>query len=117
MLVGRSAKENPDRARVVVDFLDWLDPGEGVSATTTPAITVDVAGSWSCSNPGSGPAPADTTPLALVSLTMMDATTKAVLLLDAGTPGLVYLISFVATGGTSGRKQAIEIRMTVMAAP
>lgn len=117
MLVGRSAKENPDRARVVVDFFDWLDPGEGVSATTTPTITVDATGGWSCSDPALITPPADTTPLTLVSLTMMDATTKAVLLFDAGTPGLTYLASFVATGGTSGRKQAIEIRMTVMAAP
>lgn len=117
MLVGISAKENPDRSRVVVDFLDWLDPGEGVSATTTPVITVDATGGWSCSDPALNPAPADTTPLTLVSVTMMDATTKAVLLLDAGTPGLTYLVSFVATGGTSGRKQAIEVRMTIIAAP
>lgn len=116
MLVGSSAKETTDLARVVVDFFDWLDPGEGVSATTTPVVTLDTAGSWSNTN-ATTPPPVDSTPLTVFSTTMLDATTKMAFLLAAGTPGLVYLVSFVATGSTSARQQTIEFRIMVQQAP
>lgn len=116
MLVGTTAKENPDLARVVVDFLDWLDPGEAVSAFTTPVVSVDAFGAWS-DNLANTVQPTDTTPLTVASTTQVDANTKLVFLLAAGTPGIVYLVSFVVTGSVSGRQQAIEFRVAVEAAP
>lgn len=114
MLVGRISKETTDRARLVVDFLDWLDPGEGISATGSVTLAPDT-GAWQQDNPASDPTamPADTTPLTVHSAVTMDATTKLVLLLDAGTPGLVYLGSVLATGGTSGRIKTIDFSVAV----
>lgn len=114
MLVGRTFKETNDRARVVIDFLDWLDPGEGISATSSITISPDT-GAWQQLNPAvdMNSMPADTTPLVVHSTVPMDATTKLIILLDAGTPGLVYLGSFTATGSTSGRITSIDFSVAV----
>jgi hypothetical protein len=118
MLVGSTSKETTDLARVVIDFLEWLDPGEAVASTTTPVVAVDTTGAWSQMLPANPPVvPVDTTPLTVSSTTMADANTKLIVLLAAGTPGLVYLVSFIATGSTSTRRQTIEFRVAVQAAP
>jgi hypothetical protein len=115
MLVGRTSKETTDRHRVVIDFMRWLDPGEGVSGLTIPVITVD-NGSWQEGAPP-GPPPDDITSMVLFSRNLLDANTKAEFLLDAGTPGVTYLVSFIATGSTSGRLQTIEFRVHIEPAP
>ena len=104
MLVGTSSKETTDLSRVVVDFLDWLDPGEAVAAFTTPIVSLIGAG-------------IDTTPMTVSSSVLADAATKLIFLLAAGTPGLVYQVSFVATGSISGRKLTTEFRMKVQLPP
>ncbi len=116
MLVGRTGKETTDRHRVVVDFIRWLDPGEGVSAISEPTVAVDT-GAWMEGAPAVATPPADTTPMIVYSHSMMDANTKAQFLLDAGTPSLVYLVSFIATGSTSGRMQTIEFRVHIEPVP
>jgi hypothetical protein len=115
MLVGSTTKENPDRRRVTVDFIDWLDVGESVSVATPPVVTVDTSGPWYTSPPAVPVV--DATPLTVYSTTMVDASTKMVLLLDAGTPGVVYLITALATGSISGRKEVIEVRVSVAVPP
>jgi hypothetical protein len=55
--------------------------------------------------------------MVLFSRNLLDANTKAEFLLDAGTPGVTYLVSFIATGSTSGRLQTIEFRVHIEPAP
>lgn len=115
MLVGKTSKETNDRTRVVVDFIDWLDPGEAFELDNAPAVAVD-SGAWSSAAPPVDP-PDDTTPLTVFSSTMADSDTKVIFLLDAGTPGLTYLVSFLAVGSISGRFLTTEFRVAVQEAP
>jgi hypothetical protein len=114
MLVGSATKETTDRSRVTIDFFDWLDPGEGISATTDPVVSLDTAGTWGDTVPSEA---ADTSPLTVFSATLVDANTKMTLLLDGGTVGLVYLVSFTALGSTSGRYQTVEVRISIQGVP
>ena len=116
MLVGRTGKETTDRHRVVIDFLRWLDPGEGIEAMTDPTIVVD-NGAWVEGAPPIQNLPEDTTPLTVFSVALIDANTKMQFLLDAGTPSLVYLVSTIATGNISGRMQTIEFRVHIEPVP
>jgi hypothetical protein len=116
MLVGRTSKETTDRHRVVIDWLRWLDPGEGLTAVSDPVVVVD-NGAWVESAPPVQTPPEDTTPLTVFSMTMLDTNTKVQFLLDAGTPSLVYLVSIMATGGASGRIQTVEFRVHIEPAP
>jgi hypothetical protein len=80
---------------------------------TAPVIGLD-SGAWENTQPpGGSTPPADTTPLIVVSLTMQDANTKVVILFGAGTPELVYLVTFLATGSTSGRIQTVAVTIAV----
>lgn len=113
MILGRTEKLATDRHRVVVDMYDWLDPGEGIS--NVGAITVGLdSGAWE-NSPFAETLVVDVSPLTVFSQTMMDANTKVVLLLDAGTPDLVYMLTFVVTGGTSGRMQTVALTIAVHA--
>lgn len=116
MLVGRTGKETTDRHRVVVDFMRWLDPGEGVMTLSAPVVSID-NGAWMEGAPPATTLPADTTPLTVYAVNMIDSNTKAQFLLDAGTPSLVYLVSVIATGSTSGRLQTVEFRVHIEPAP
>lgn len=107
MLVGRSKKESTDRARVVLDLFDWLDPGEGIAVVSTPVITLDPSLSDQ----------ADPTPLSMVAVTLLDAATKIQFLLDAGTPGLNYGVKCQATGAVSGRRQSLEFNIAINELP
>jgi hypothetical protein len=111
MILGRTEKLSTDRHRVVVDMYDWLDPGEGISDVGPVTIGLD-SGSWADA-PFSETLVVDVFPLTVFSTHMMDANTKVVFLFDAGTPELVYLVTFVVTGGTSGRKQTIALTIAV----
>ena len=116
MLVGRTSKETTDRHRVVIDFLRWLDPGEGLLDVTDPIITLD-SNAWVEGAPPVQTPPEDTTPLSLFSMNLLDTNTKVQFLLDAGTPSLVYTVSVIGTGGASGRKQTVEFRVHIEPAP
>lgn len=114
MNYGRTSKEPQDRHRVVVDFLEWLDPGEAVSEVSTP--TVSVAESvWDQTVPV--PPLPDPTPLEVFSVSMLDANTKVEFLLDAGTPNLVYTVTCLATGSTSGRIQTVAFAVELQDTP
>lgn len=116
MLVGRTGKETTDRHRVTIDFLRWLDPGEGISTNSTPVVSID-NGAWQEGAPPATTLPADTTPLVVFEVDTLDANTKLEFLLDAGTPGLVYLVSTMITGSTSGRIQTTEFRVHIEPVP
>jgi hypothetical protein len=111
MILGRTEKLATDRHRVVVDLYDWLDPGEGISDVGPVTIGLD-SGAWA-DTPFSDTLVVDVSPLSVFSTHMMDANTKIVLLLDAGTPELVYLVTFTVTGGTSGRIQTVALTIAV----
>lgn len=115
MNYGRTAKETQDRHRVVVDFFEWLDPGEAVSDVSTPVVSVATS-VWDQTTPDIPPS-ADPTPLTVFSVTMLDASTKAEFLLDAGSPDLVYTVTCLATGSTSGRIQTVAFTVELQDTP
>ncbi len=119
MLAGRVNKDTQDFTRVVVDFSQWLDPGEIIGAATPATVTVMQEASWSVdpyvTQP---PLPiTDSTPLTVPNETIVSGTggnnTAVQLFFGVGTPGLSYVVSFTATGQTSGRQKDIDIIVMV----
>jgi hypothetical protein len=116
MLVGKISKESGDRSRVVIDFIDWLDPGEAlVEPLSDPFIGPD-SGAWANSEPPEN-LPPDDAPLVMFSLTAADAATKAIFLLSDGTPGYTYLVNFEAIGSISQRIQKVQFRVACVEVP
>lgn len=104
MLVGHVTKDNPDRSRVTVTFAQWLDPDE-IVASLSPVATVTVADGE-----------VDSYPLTVSAPALSAGSTGALLMLDSGTPGLTYLVAFIAYGASSGREQTIEFTVAVVPA-
>ena len=115
MIVGRLVKDSAELRRVTIDFSLWLDATEQVSATTTPAIIVEQLATWQQGAWVSTPPPpvTDTTPLSLASSVIAAGGSQVMLMLGAGTPGLTYKVTFVATGGISGRQAQVDFTVTV----
>lgn len=118
MIVGRLTKDQADVRRVTVDFTQWLDAGETVVSATVPVIDVRQQASWSDGPYIANPPPvvSDTTPLTLLSEAVVNGNTGVQLFLQAGTPSLTYVVSFIATGG-SGRQKEIDILVYVRVPP
>lgn len=118
-VLGRSRKAVADTLRVVIDFSRWLDTGETIGSLSRFSLKVDtdneVATAWQVDYPfettTDSAAIADTVPLILTGATITGA--KANILLGAGTPKLTYIVSFVATGATSGRVREVDFFVTV----
>lgn len=115
MLVGRLTKDSADLRRVTVDFTDWLDVNETISAVTAPVIVVEMnavfqIGAWSATPL---PPPVDSTPMIVVSTTVVDNGLMVQIMLDIGTPGLTYKVTFLATGSSSAREKQIDFFVTV----
>lgn len=117
MLTGRITKDSADVRRVTVDFITngWLDTNEQISTITTPVIVVEQNAVWQVgayiATPP--PSPVDTTPMTLVSAFIVSGNQKVQLMLTAGTPGLTYKVTFVATTATSLRQKQIDLIVTI----
>lgn len=109
MLVGRTTKDSATIRRVTVDFITngWLDFDETIVSVTTPTVVVEQLAVFAPA--GAPPAlPADTTPMTVGSVAIVSNSQKVQLMLNNGTPGLTYKVTFVATGGTSARAEQID---------
>jgi ABC-type long-subunit fatty acid transport system fused permease/ATPase subunit len=115
MLTGRVTKDSADVRRFTVDFSQWLDAGETISALTTPVIVIELTASWTNGTYISTPPipPTDTTPLVIISSAILITGLQVQVLCGVGTPGLTYKITFVVTGASSGRQKQIDVLVTV----
>lgn len=110
MKVGQLTKDSADETRVTVDFTSWLDNAEVITGATMPVVVVEQTTTCLGTTP---PPPVDTTPLLVASTTVVGAGLQVQMLLTAGTPGLTYKITFVASGSTSSRQKQVDILVSV----
>ena len=116
MMTGRITKDSAELRRVTIDFSKWLDTNETVSAVSSPGVVVQNATVWSQGGELVQAAPVqivDATPLQVSSIAVMPGGTEVRLMLSAGTPGLVYAVTFLATGSASARVCQIDVLVGV----
>lgn len=118
-LRGRVSKSTTDVQRTEIDFVRWLDDDESIGAVSQFSLLVDtsnpLATAWQTDYPFDPTAEdspiEDTTPLILVGATITGTTAN--ILVGAGTPGITYIVSFVARGATSGREKEVDFLVTI----
>jgi hypothetical protein len=115
MMTGRLTKDSAEVRRVTIDFSQWLDSNEALSAITGPVVAIEQMqvwqqGQWVTIPPGGI---VDATPLSVASAVILGSGTQARLMLTSGTPGITYKVTFVATAGTSGRQKQVDLIVTV----
>ena len=116
--VRKFRKRTAEITRCLVDFSHWLDDGEAIGSLSQFSLAIvdePLATAWQVDypfGPTETPVFVDTTPLILTGATTVGST-KASILLGAGTPGGAYVVSFIATGNTSGRQKEIDFYLTV----
>lgn len=117
MIVARIVKDSADTRRVIIDFANdpagsWLDTGETISAGL-PTVVVQPAAVW-IDNPSASPLTVvDVTPLTVPQPTIVDGGLQVQMMLSSGTPGLTYVVTWLATGSTSGRVKQIDTTVTI----
>lgn len=120
MIEGRIRKDTAEVARYTVDLSGWLDTDEVIGSLSRFSLVVDdeveLATAWQVDYPfdttTAASAVVDTTPLVLTGATITNGT-QANILVGAGTPALTYIVSYIATGSTSGRQKQIDFHVTI----
>ena len=115
MIVGRINKDNADVSRATIDFSQWLDVGEAVSALASPVVVVEQNASWQQGAYIATPPPpvVDSTPLTVLSTTSVNSNLQLQIMLQAGTPGLTYKVTFIGVGSVSGRNKQIDLIVNI----
>lgn len=119
-VAGRITKETAETARAVFDFTHWLDKNEVIGAITRFSLQVYSpfcpGASWRIDYPLCGTdepdADVDDAPLILTGATV-DQGSVVTVLVASGTPGLSYVVSFIAICDRSGRQKQINLIVTV----
>jgi hypothetical protein len=117
---GPVNKDNMDISRLIIDFTCWLDPSESITTLEHLLITADVpvlTPPWRANYPLDGttltPVPADLYPLFFYRNNLIQEGRAVVLDMAAGTPGLTYVVSFVAKAGVSLRKREVDTLLVI----
>lgn len=115
MLTGRLNKDSADASRVTLDFSQWLDTNETITAISTPTVVVEQLATWQAGAWTNQPPPpvTDSTPLVVANSFIVDSSTQVQLILAVGTPGLTYKITFVATASSSFRLKQIDLLVNI----
>jgi hypothetical protein len=119
MLVGRINKQPLQVSRFTVNFAEWLDAGETITAVTVPAITVlgtSWNGPWPPQPVFSSPTPPVIDPteqLSLVGTYTLIGGTMVQCFVQSGQIGLVYQVQFVITG-SSNRQKPVEVQIQMV---
>jgi hypothetical protein len=119
---GPVNKENLDIARFIYDFSEWLDESETVGQIDHVAIAtapppppqppwqVD----YPLDNTSATAPPPDVYPLTIVDVAIPCMEGLGVeIKVNAGTPGLTYVLSFAMTGTTSHRRRQVDTLVTI----
>ena len=118
---GPVFKENMDIVRLVIDFTCWLEGGEVIYAVSTPAIAIE----GSPTPPWQNDYPLDNTSVTVVPVDAYPLTVQSVyftlngaqveIRLAAGTPGINYVVSVVATSSepVRQRRKQVDVLVTI----
>jgi hypothetical protein len=113
-------KKNLDVTLLIFDFTCWLNSGETISTISMPSVHVEAAAPvppWQNDYPldnTSAYPPSDTYTLTIQSSTIASSSTQIQILVAAGTPGLSYVVSAVATSSaTQSRHKQIDCIVTI----
>lgn len=118
MLVGTVLKERTDHSRVTVDFSKWLDAGETIKQIVSQSIVLGMSGWSNTAYPDPWyPPPDDPTPLVFELVSLINGATAIQVLLDDGTPGNSYTVTFVVHGLVSNREVTAEVGVQVAGNP
>ncbi len=117
---GPVNKDNMDISRLIVDFSCWLDISESIIGLEHLAVFAEppqIAPPWQANYPldetSSIVVPSDTYPLEFIRNNVIQSGKAISLDVGAGTPGLTYAVSFVATAGVSLRRRLVDILMVI----
>lgn len=114
--LGPVGKENMDVIRLQFDFYAYLDAGETIQIVEFPTISLAPAAAeqrlWNQDYPvGNDLTPvvlADTYPLSIVSEAITNMGLQVDIRLNAGTPDMTYVVSFVIVGNTTRRRKQVD---------
>jgi len=120
---GPAGKENLDVIRLRFDFSCYLEPEEVVQAVQFPTIAVAPTGvtvtNWrrdyplDCSMALQAAPAEDLYPLRVVSEAITNLGKMIELRLNAGTPGFVYIVSFVVVASVTRRRKQVDTFVNV----
>jgi hypothetical protein len=104
---------------LIFDFNRWLGSEQFLGAASdvlfqtnpqsTSGVWIPFPGGGCCLQDTQAAPPPDTNPLSLAGLTIMPDGKRVELSLSAGTPGLAYLASFIATAGPYARRKEVGV--------
>ena len=117
---GPVNKDNMDISRLIIDFACWLDPSESITLlehllikAEPPALIPPWQANYPLDETSAIVYPVDTYPLTFYRNNIIHEGKAVVLDMAAGTPGLTYVVSFVAQAGVSLRKREVDTLLTI----
>lgn len=119
MLLGSISKDSADVSRAVVDFSQWLDQGETLSAVSALSIAVLTNAIWEpWQSPTLPPQPPPVVPdtdtlTSAAAPSILAGATQVSFEVANGTPGLSYICTYTASGSASGRIKEIDVQVNV----
>jgi hypothetical protein len=118
---GPVTKENLDVTLLVFDFTCWLNAGETIGAIAQPAVQLEGAvpvppwqNDYPLDNTSVTQPPADTYPLMIQSAAITLSASQVQVRVSAGTPGLNYVVSVIATSSEAQpRRKQVDCLVTI----
>lgn len=114
-VIGNSTKQHPDVRKYYFDFKRWLDVSDTISFLSNfSALPGQATWGWQVDYPfGTVPSDIpDSMPLIFNQTALLMSGKTVSLMMSSGTPGLSYLVSFLATAAT-GRAKQIDLVVAV----
>jgi len=118
-VIGNTVKQHPDVRKYYFDFKRWLDVGDTISFLSNFSALPGQAGwGWQVDYPfGTVDTEIeDSFPLIFDFGAIVMSGKTVALMLASGTPGVSYLVSFLATAGT-GRAKQVDLVVAVTPPP
>jgi hypothetical protein len=118
---GPITKENLDVTLLVFDFTCWLNTGEAIGAISQPQIRLEGKvpippwqNDYPLDNTTVTQPPADTYPLMIQSAAIALSASQVQVRVSAGTPGLNYVVSVIATSSApQPRRKQVDCLVTI----
>jgi hypothetical protein len=118
---GPVAKENLDITRLIFDYTCWLNDGEHISSVSQPVVALEgkiPVPPWQNDYPLDNtsvtePPEEDEYPLTIQSSAITTTATHVEVRISAGTPGLNYVVTVIATSSISNRRKQVDCLVTI----
>ena len=118
-VIGNTMKQHPDVRKYYFEFRRWLDTNDHIAYLSKFSALPGQAGwGWQVDYPFGAVLPdiPDTFPLIFADAALLMSGKTVSLMMSSGTPGISYLVSFLATTGT-GRAKQIDLVLAVIPPP